>query len=274
MMSSADPDTRCAPRRFAISSSSRGRLVARGNSLFEGAENFYVRGVSSGPFVPNSRAERYPEPERAAADFALMRELGANLVRLYVPAVPWMVEEARKSGLRLMVGVPWPFHMAFLDSRDMKRDIRDTIRKTVSEMRQFGETIAAYSIGNEIRSDIVRWPGPRAVSRFLAELYDLGKQIEPPAPFTYSNYPSTEYLDLSFLDFISFNVYLHREDDFRRYFTHLMGQAGELPLMLSETGMDTIREGEEHQAELLAWQGRAAFELGLGGFIVFAFTAE
>ncbi|HYR79029.1 MAG TPA: glycosyltransferase [Candidatus Dormibacteraeota bacterium] len=251
-----------------------GRLVARGKYLFEGAEKFYVRGVSYGPFAPNSRGEGYPEPERAAADFALMRRLGANLVRVYVPPPLWMVEAAREAGLRLMVGIPWPHHMAFLDSRDMMRDIRDAIRKTVAEMRQFGETIAAYSIGNEIRSDIVRWHGPRAVSGFLGELYDLGKQIEPDALFTYSNYPSTEYLDLSFLDFISFNVYLHREEDFRRYFTHLIGQAGELPLLLSETGMDTIREGEEHQAELLAWQGKAAFELGLSGFIVFAFTDE
>ena len=251
-----------------------GRLVARAKYLFEGAEKFYVRGVSYGPFAPNSRGEEYPELERVAADFSLMRQLAANVVRLYVPPPLWMVEEAQKAGLRLMVGIPWPYHMAFLDSRDMKRDIRENIRKTVAEMRQFGETIAAYSIGNEIRSDIVRWHGPRAVSGFLAELRDLGKQIEPDALFTYSNYPSTEYLDLSFLDFISFNVYLHREEDFRRYFTHLLGQAGELPLILSETGMDTIREGEDHQAELLAWQGQAAFELGLGGFIVFAFTDE
>ena len=274
MMSSADRDARCAPRRFAISSSCMGRLVARGKYLFEGAEKFYLRGVSYGTFAPNSRGEQYPEPERAAADFAQMRRLGANLVRLYVPPPLWMVEAAREAGLRLMVGIPWPHHMAFLDSRDMTRDIRDAIRKTVGELRQFGETIAAYSIGNEIRSDIVRWHGPRAVSGFLGELYDLGKQIEPDALFTYSNYPSTEYLDLSFLDFISFNVYLHREEDFRRYFTHLIGQAGELPLLLSETGMDTIREGEDHQAELLAWQGQAAFELGLSGFIVFAFTDE
>ena len=251
-----------------------GRLVARAKYLFEGAEKFYVRGVSYGPFAPNSRGEEYPELERVAADFSLMRQLAANVVRLYVPPPLWMVEEAQKAGLRLMVGIPWPYHMAFLDSRDMKRDIRENIRKTAAEMHQFGETIAAYSIGNEIRSDIVRWHGPRAVSGFLAELRDLGKQIEPDALFTYSNYPSTEYLDLSFLDFISFNVYLHHEEDFRRYFTHLLGQAGELPLILSETGMDTIREGEDHQAELLAWQGQAAFELGLGGFIVFAFTDE
>src|SRR5208337_3967228 len=97
---------------------------------------------------------------------------------------------------------------------------------------------------------------------------------DPGALFTYSNYPSAEYLDLSFLDFISFNVYLHREEDFRRYLTHLMGQTGELPLVLSETGMDTIREGEQHQADLLSWQCRAAFELGLSGFIVFAFSDE
>src|SRR5580704_2289440 len=38
--------------------------------------------------------------------------------------------------------------------------------------------------------------------------------------------------------------------------------------------MDTIREGEGHQAELLQWQARAAFEVGLSGYIVFAFTDE
>ncbi len=250
------------------------RLIPHGKYLLDGAQKFYIRGVSYGPFAPNSRGERYPEPERAAADFALMKRLGANVIRLYVPPPPWMVEEAQKAGLRMMLGIPWPFHMAFLDSADMMREIREAIRNTVLDTRQFGETIAAYSIGNEIRSDIVRWHGPRAVSNFLAELRDLGKQIDPDALFTYSNYPSAEYLDLSFLDFISFNVYLHREEDFRRYLTHLMGQAGELPLVLSETGMDTIREGEEHQAELLSWQCRAAFELGLSGFIVFAFTDE
>jgi cellulose synthase/poly-beta-1,6-N-acetylglucosamine synthase-like glycosyltransferase len=250
------------------------RLAAHGKYLLDGADKFYIRGVSYGPFAPNSRGERYPEPERAAADFALMKRLGANVIRLYVPPPPWMVEAAQKAGLRMMLGIPWPFHMAFLDSADMMREIRDAIRKTVLDTRQFGETIAAYSIGNEIRSDIVRWHGPRAVSKFLAELRDLGKQIDPDALFTYSNYPSAEYLDLSFLDFVSFNVYLHREKDFRRYLTHLMGQCGELPLVLSETGMDTIREGEQHQADLLSWQCRAAFELGLSGFIVFAFTDE
>jgi len=251
-----------------------GRLVARGKYLFDGERKFYARGVSYGPFPPNSRGERYPEPERVAADFALMNQMGANVVRCYVPPPPWLLEEAIRHNLRLMVGIPWPFHMAFLDSREMAADIRNSIRSGVEDLRQYGDAILAYSLGNEIRSDIARWHGPRAVSNFLRELYDIGKQADPGGLFTYSNYPTTEYLDLSFLDFVCFNVYLHREEDYRRYLTHLMAATGQRPLMLSETGMDTIREGEEHQAELLAWQARAAFEIGLSGFIVFAFTDE
>jgi O-antigen biosynthesis protein len=251
-----------------------GRLAVRGKYIYDGADKFFARGVSYGTFAPNSRGEGYPEPERADADFTLMRDLGANLVRTYVPPPGWMFELAIKHGLRLMVGIPWPSHLAFLDSREMVRDIRNTIRENVAQMRGFSEAIFAYNIGNEIPSDIVRWHGPRATSRFLAELYEIGKQTDPDGLFTYSNYPSAEYLDLSFLDFISFNVYLHREADFRRYLTHLLAATRDRPLILSETGMDTVREGEAHQAELLAWQGRAAFELGLSGFIVFAFTDE
>lgn len=250
------------------------RLTVRGKYLYDGGQKFFARGVSYGPFTPNSRGERYPEPERTDADFALMRALGANLVRTYVPPPVWMFELAAKHELRMMVGMPWPFHMAFLDSREMMREIRSTISEGVRAMRRFGETIFAYSLGNEIRSDIVRWHGPRAVSQFLCELYDLGKQHDPAGLFTYSNYPSAEYLELNFLDFVSFNVYLHRETDFRRYLTHLLATTADRPLVLSETGMDTIREGEAHQAELLSWQARAAFELGLSGFIVFAFTDE
>jgi len=250
------------------------RLVVSKKYIFDGEDKFYARGVSYGPFRPNSRGERYPEPERAAEDFALMREMGANVIRTYVPPPDWMFELAAKSGLKLMVGIPWPFHMAFLDSREMSRDIRRTVRSTVTSMRNYREVIFAYILGNEIRSDIVRWHGARRVSRFLAELCDIGKHLDPEGLFTYANYPSTEYLELNFLDILCFNVYLHNEPDYRRYLTHLMALSGERPLVLSESGMDTIREGEAHQAEFLEWQSRAAFELGLSGYVVFAFTDE
>jgi GT2 family glycosyltransferase len=250
------------------------RLIARDKYLYDGERKFYARGVSYGTFAPNSRGEFYPEPERCAVDFALMRELGVNVVRTYVPPPPWMFELAAKSELRLMVATLWPSHLTFLDSEATAREIRATVTKLAAEMRQFRDVIFAYSLGNEISPDLIRWHGMRRVSRFLGELYDLGKNIDPQGLFTYCNYPSAEYLELGFLDLLCFNVYLHREDDFRRYMTHLLGVSGDLPLVLSETGMDTIREGEAHQAELLQWQTRAAFELGLSGFIIFAFTDE
>ncbi len=250
------------------------RLIARGKYLYEDGVKFYAKGVSYGPFPPNSRGERYPEPERAAADFALMRDLGVNVIRTYVPAPAWMFELAARHSLRLMVGLLWPSHLMFLETRENEREIRATVARLAAEMRPFREVIFAYSLGNEIRPDLIRWYGMRRVSRFLAGLYDVAREIDPEGLFTYSNYPSAEYLDLSFLDLICFNVYLHREADFRRYMTHLLGIAGERPLVLSETGMDTMREGQAHQAQLLQWQARAAFEVGLSGFIIFAFTDE
>ena len=250
------------------------RLIARDKYLYDGDRKFYARGVSYGPFVPNSRGERYPEPERCANDFALMRELGVNVVRTYVPPPPWMFDLAAKNSLRLMVATLWDSHLMFLETAATARGIRATVAKLAADMRQFRDVIFAYSLGNEIRPDLIRWYGMRRVSRFLAELYDIGKNLDPEGLFTYSNYPSAEYLDLSFLDLVCFNVYLHQEADFRRYMTHLLGLSGNRPLMLSETGMDTIREGEGHQAELLQWQARAAFEVGLSGFIIFAFTDE
>src|ERR1700740_2866145 len=169
-----------------------GRLSVLGKYIYQDGQKFFARGVSYGPFAPNSRGESYPEPDRADDDFALMSDLGANLVRTYVMPPSWLCELAAEHALWLSPGISWPQPLTFLDSPEMVRDIRDTLRREMAVLREFKETIFAYSIGNEIRSDIVRWHGPRAVSQFLAELYDIGKGLDPAGLFTYSNYPSAE----------------------------------------------------------------------------------
>ena len=50
--------------------------------------------------------------------------------------------------------------------------------------------------------------------------------------------------------------------------------AGNLPLVLSEFGLDSMRNGAEQQGSTLAWQIRSAFELGVSGAFVFAWTDE
>ena len=112
-----------------------GRLSAQGKYIYQNGQKFFARGISYGPFAPNSRGEPYPEPDRVAADFAMMGELGANLVRTYLTPPPWMFDLAAKNGLRLMAGFYWPQHLAFLDSPEMMRDIRNTVRQEIAAMR-------------------------------------------------------------------------------------------------------------------------------------------
>ena len=91
---------------------------------------------------------------------------------------------------------------------------------------------------------------PSAVRGFLRELVDVAKTTDPDVLVSYANFPSTEYLETDFTDFLAFNVYLHREEDFRRYLFHLLNLAGDRPLVLTEIGMDSMREGLKSQAKI------------------------
>src|SRR5581483_6870466 len=76
------------------------------------------------------------------------------------------------------------------------------------------------------------------------------------------------------VDFLSFNVYLHREADFRRYLSRLQNLAEDKPLVLTEFGVDSMREGATAQGDMLAWMVRAGFESGVAGTFVFSWTDE
>src|SRR5206468_1371543 len=122
---------------------------------------------------------------------------------------------------------------------------------------------------------IVRWYGPDRVRAFLRTLRDEVKERAPAALVSYANFPSTEYLDVTdFVDFVSFNVYLHREVDFRRYLSRLQNIAEDKPLVLTEFGVASLREGADRQAELLSWMIRAGFESGVAGTFVFSWTDD
>jgi len=64
--------------------------------------------------------------------------------------------------------------------------------------------LLAYSLGNEIQAHVARWYGRRRVERYLERLYYVVKNEDPEGLVTYVNYPSTEYLELPFLDFLCY----------------------------------------------------------------------
>jgi len=244
-----------------------------GKFFFVDEKKVFLKGVTYGPFSPSQLGVPFPDASKVALDFALMRELGANTLRTFTPPPLWLFDIAASYGLRVITGLPWAQHICFLNSTRTRTEIRRSIERTVKACKDHPAALA-YLVGNEIPPEIVRWHGPHRVRGFLRELFDTAKSIDPDTFVSYANFPSTEYLEIDFADFFAFNVYLHREQDFRRYLSHLHNLTGDRPLVLTEIGIDSIREGRNIQAKILSWQLRATFETGVAGTVIFSWTDD
>ncbi|MEO5958425.1 MAG: glycosyltransferase, partial [Opitutaceae bacterium] len=251
--------------------SSRPRVC--GKFIYVGNEKLYIKGVTYGPFEPESDGSEYHTPQMVERDFALMAGHGINAVRTYTVPPRWLLDLAQRNRLRVMVGIPWEQHIAFLDQPQTIERIEMGVRAAVRSCSGH-PAVLCFSIGNEIPAPIVRWHGRQAVERFLENLYTIAKKEDPEALVTYVNYPSTEYLNLPFLDFLAFNVYLESPETLTRYLGRLQNLAGDRPLLMAEVGLDTLRNGESKQAAVLDWQIRTAFVEGAAGLFLFSWTDE
>ncbi|HEY1798133.1 MAG TPA: glycosyltransferase [Stellaceae bacterium] len=260
-------------RTIDTGAAGRSGIWVDGRFFRDGPDKYFVKGVTYGPFAVGSHGAPFPEAETAARDFALMIEAGINTVRVFTVPPVWLLDAAATAGLRVIAGLPWSQHIAFLGSEATKERVR---RAVLDGVRSCGRhpAIFAYLIGNEIPPDMIRWHGAEAVKRFLAELHAVVKAEHPGALVSYANFPSTEYLVVDFADFLCFNVYLRNEHAFRRYIARLHNIAFDKPLVLTEFGEDSMHSSEAVQAEALSWQVGAAFSAGVAGTCVFAWTDE
>lgn len=262
--SAIDPDVATTPVPAPA------RPQVRGKALFVDKSKFTIKGVTYGPF--SSDADGGFDPDMTAADFAQMAAAGINAIRVYTVPARWLLDLAHAHGLRVMVGIPWEQHIAFLDSGrapQIEARVRDAVRACAGH-----PALLCFAVGNEIPSSIVRWHGRRRIERFIARLCQIVKEEDPDALVTYVNYPSTEYLRLPCCDFLAFNVYLERRELLERYLARLQNLADDRPLMLAEIGLDSRRHGECQQAEMLDWQIDTTLGAGCAGLFVFAWTDE
>src|SRR5437762_13920715 len=130
--------------------------------------------------------------------------------------------------------------------------------------------VLGHAIGNEIPAPVVRWHGRRRMVGYIERLYRTAKAEDPTALVTYVNYPSSEYLQLPFLDLVCFNAYLESQQRFAAYLARLQNIAGDQPLIMSEIGLDSLRHGERTQAQVLERQIRTAFASGCAGAFVYS----
>jgi O-antigen biosynthesis protein len=248
------------------------RPQIHGRSIVLGTEKLHIRGVTYGTFS-SAEGSSFPSPDGVSADFEAMAEAGINSLRTYEAPPTWLLDMAQAHGLKVMVGLAWEQHVAFLDDPGRADAI---VARVAAQVRECAAhpAILCYSVGNEIPAPIVRWHGKREIERFLERLYWEAKAEDPGALVTYVNYPSTEYLELPFLDLTAFNVFLEDERTYESYLARLQNLSGDRPLLITEVGIDSRRNGEAVQAKTLEWQVRHAFGTGAAGVFVFAWTDE
>ncbi|HTG45357.1 MAG TPA: glycosyltransferase, partial [Verrucomicrobiae bacterium] len=249
------------------------RVQVDGKFFRLGGRKFYVKGVTYGPFAPNSQGEFFGSLEQSVKDFQVLSDLGANVLRVYYVPPVWLLDLALQHGLRLLVDVPWNKHLCFLDSPETRDEALSAVRKAAEDCAHH-PAIFALSVVNEIPPDIVRWSGAPQISRFIEELIEVVKSVDSHCLCTFGNYPPTEFLKTQNADFLCYNVYLHSPKPFENYLSRLQMIADSKPLILGEFGIDSLREGEETKCEILSWQIELCFRGGLAGSIIYSFTDD
>jgi GT2 family glycosyltransferase len=230
--------------------------------------------VAYGTFAADARGDLYPPRDVVRRDFAAMRAAHVDAIRTYTPPPDWLFEEARGTGLRVLVGIYWDCRNCAFDDPRTLRGAEAAVRAAVARCRRFPDVVLAYAIANEIPPLTVRFHGRRVIERFLHRLYGVAKSEDPEGLVTYANYPTTEFLDLGFLDFCLLNVYLLEPREMGGYLDRMLIQVKGKPLVLGEVGDDSMRKGEGSQAALLDWTIPLALDKGCAGVFVFSWTDE
>ncbi len=245
-----------------------------GKFLAIGDDKFYLRGVTYGAFRPNADGDEYHDLETVDRDFRQIAASGFNTVRIPHTMPPRsLLDVAQQHGLRVMVGLSAEQYVGYLTDTRHAPDLESQVRAKVRVVAGHS-ALLCYALGNEIPASTARWLGRRRVERYLERLHRAVKAEDPAGLVTYVNYPSTEYLQLPFLDFICFNVYLEDQERLGSYLARLQNLAADRPLVMSEVGLDSLRHSERKQAEVLEAQVRTAFAAGCAGVVVFSWTDE
>ncbi|MFC7337397.1 glycosyltransferase [Haloferula chungangensis] len=239
------------------------RLDIDGKFLRVGDRRVFLRMVTYGPFPGGWPAD-------FAEDFQRIKAAGFSALRLYEWPDSRLLDAAEAADLQVFAGLKWAYSCDFFRREELPK----AEAALTSGLATTGDhpALAGVFVANEVPADLARWMGPAKVRRTLESLIALGKASCPKLIWCYGNYPGTEYLEPGNADLTAMNVYLENEDDFRAYLKRLHHIAGDRPVLISEFGLDSRRNGQEAQAATLSWALRAAMEAGTAGMAIYAWS--
>lgn len=207
-----------------------------------------------------------------------MASIGLNTVRIYQAPSIDVLDAAAEHDLRLIVGLYYAdWRMEPVPGRAARSRIRDAGLRAVDEAMQLcagRPEVLAISVGNEVPADLVRVHGIGSVESTLEKLVEAVHVADPGVLATYTNYPTTEYLDVGGTDIDTFNVFLEDHSALQRYVRHLQVASGTKPLILTELGLASEVHGQDEQALSLEQQLCIVDKAGCAGATVFSWTDE
>ena len=235
-------------------------IRVQGKFFFAGERQIFRQGRDLRPVRAGSHGAQFPERATVERDFALMRGAGVNTVRVFTVPPVWLLD-ARRRGRAEGAG------RAALDAaRRVSRQRRRSRPRSARRSRPGCAPAAAiravfaYLVGNEIPPDMIRWHGADAVREFLQELVGAGATGASGRAGQLRQFPVDRISDASISPISSASTSIcTTRRAFRRYIARLHNLAVDKPLVLTEFGVDSMRNGEDEQAQILSWQVRAAF---------------
>src|SRR5882724_12829623 len=112
---------------MAVAGPSQTRVVVDGKFFRLGDKKFYVKGIAYGPLPPNAQGQPFAPPEQTALDLDQIRELGANVIRVYDIPPRWFLDLAEYRELKVLVDIPWNKHLNF-DSSARRSEACEAVR--------------------------------------------------------------------------------------------------------------------------------------------------
>ena len=245
-----------------------------------------IKGVAYSPHMPGEGCDEFGKANYTQ-DFVWMKQANINTIRTYDQVPEEILDTATKHGIDVIEGI-WIAQAGDFSDETFKDNCKTHIKEVIDRDKN-KPCIIGWCIGNELNEGNVRAVGKEETEKFLSELYDYAKSLDPNHFVTHANWPPLDDLDLSFFDVISFNVYTYwppkvENRGYYKYIRELRGKYPEKPLLVTEFGYSTSPDGpgiggyggnsEEEQAELIKECWNAIVDAGCIGGMVFEWNDE
>ncbi|KAF8984524.1 1,3-beta-glucanosyltransferase gas1 [Entomortierella lignicola] len=134
-------------------------IVIKGTKFFNSVtkDQFFINGVA---YQPGSQASGFVDPlsipNNCRRDFALMKDLGINTVRVYQVDSSLNHDDCMRlledAGMYLILDLVVPKHSIIRDSPEYTVDIWNNVRNTVDAFKDYSNTLGFF-IGNEVTNN-------------------------------------------------------------------------------------------------------------------------